>query len=80
MARNAKSNYYAECLTNNFKNPKQFWNNIKNIINTSNKNPINKLLNGNMLIHDPISIAQVFAQHFSSVGSGPDFFEICPKK
>ncbi len=37
MTRNAKSNYYKDCLSNNFKNPKQFWNNIKDLVNTSDK-------------------------------------------
>lgn len=64
---NAKCNYYKECLSNNFKNPKQFWNSIKAIINTSNKCHINQIRDGNIIIHDPLSIAQVFGQHFSSV-------------
>ncbi len=41
MTRNAKSNYYKDCLSNNFKNPKQFWNKIKDLLNTSDKCIIN---------------------------------------
>ena len=69
MTRNSKSDYYKECLSNKFKNPKQFWNSIKTIINTSNKSPINKIRDGNTIIHDPSLIAQVFSQHFSTVCS-----------
>ncbi len=52
---NAKSNYYKDCLTRDFKNPKQFWSKLKTIINTSDKHSINQ--------------AQAFNQHFSSVSS-----------
>ena len=69
MTRNAKSDYYKECLSNKLKNPKQFWNALKSIINTSDKSPINKIRDDNAIIHEPLSIAQVFSQHFSTVCS-----------
>lgn len=67
--RNAKSNYYKECLSFHYKNPKQFWNKIKNITNTSNKHSVNQIKVNNIIIHDSLSIAQEFNQHFSSVWS-----------
>ena len=69
MTRNAKSDYFKECLSNKFKNPKQFWNALKSIINTYDKSYINKIRDDNAIIHDPLSIAQVFSQHFSTVCS-----------
>ena len=63
--RNAKSNHYKECLTSDFKNPKQFWNKIKTIINTADKHSINQIQFANTILHDSLSIAQVFNQHFS---------------
>ena len=42
---------------------------MNSIINTSDKSPPNKIRDGNNIIHDPKSIAQVFGQHFSSVCS-----------
>lgn len=67
--RNAKSNYYKESLSSNFKNPKQFWNQIKTIINTSDKHSINKIRADDTIIHDSLTIAQTFNQHFSTVCS-----------
>lgn len=52
--RNAKSNYYKECLTYDFKNPQQFWNKIKSIINTSNKHSVNQIRVTNTVLHDTI--------------------------
>ncbi len=37
QVQNAKLNYYEECLSDNFKNPKQFWSKIKNMLLTSDK-------------------------------------------
>jgi len=67
--RNAKSNYYKECLSLHYKNPKQFWNKMKDIINTSNKHFVNQIRVDNTILHDSLSIAQKFNQHFSSVWS-----------
>ncbi len=66
--RNAKSNYYKESLTYNFKNPKQFWHKIKTI-NTSGERPINKIRAVNTIIHNSLFIAKTFNQHFSAVCS-----------
>ncbi len=54
---NAKSNYYKECLISNFKNPKQFWNKIKTINNTSEKQSIKQIRIENTMLHDSLSIA-----------------------
>ena len=68
MTRNSKSNYYKESLSHDFKNPKQFWKKIKTITNSSDKNAqCNQLKVNNTILSDPISVAQAFNQHFSSV-------------
>lgn len=69
MTRSAKSNYYKDCLSNNLKNPKQFWNTIKSITNTLGICPINQIRGGSTIIHDAPSIAKVFEKHFSTVCS-----------
>ncbi len=71
MTRNAKSNYYKDCLSNNFKNPKQFWNNIKDLVNTSDKCIIKQIKGENTIVYDSLSIAQVFGHFFSTVCSNP---------
>ncbi len=67
MTRNAKSNYYKDCLSNNFKNPKQFWNNIKDLLNTSDKCIIKQIKGENTIVYYSLSIAQVFGNFFSTV-------------
>ena len=67
--RNAKSNYYRESLSSDFKNPKQFWNKIKTIINTTDKLNINKIRVDNTIVHDSLDIAHIFNQHFTTVCS-----------
>ncbi len=67
--RNAKSTYYKECLFQYGKNPKYFWNKIKNIFSASDKHLINQIRVNNTILHDSLSIAQSFNQHFSSVCS-----------
>jgi len=67
--RNAKSNYYRDSLSNDSMNPKQFWKKIKTITNTSDKHCINQIRVSNTILHDPLSIAEAFNHHFSSVCS-----------
>ncbi len=71
MTRNAKSNYYKDCLSNNLKNPKQFWNNIKYLLNTSDKSIIKQIKGENTIVYYSLSIAQVFGNFFSTVCSNP---------
>lgn len=49
MTRNAKSNYYKDCLSNNCKNPKQIWGNIKTLLNTSDKCIIKQIKDENTM-------------------------------
>ena len=67
--RDAKANYYKERLTSDFKNPKQFWKQIKSITNTSDKHQINQIRSDNTILNDPLAIAQAFTHHFSQAGS-----------
>ena len=39
----------------------------KIILNKSSKHSINKIRTANTIIHDPLSIAQIFNQHFANV-------------
>lgn len=65
MTRNAKSNQYKDCLSNNCKNPKQIWGNIKTLLNTSDKCIIKQIKDENtMWEYDSLSIAQVFGCFF----------------
>lgn len=66
---NAKSDLYKECLICESKNPKQFWNKIKTIINSSVKNSIDKIRVTNKTLNKPACIGKAFNQHFSSVCS-----------
>lgn len=61
-----QTNFYKESLTRVFKSPKQFWNEMKTIIITSDKHDIVKIGVANKILYDPASIAQAFNQHFSS--------------
>lgn len=64
QARNAKANYYKYSLTNNFNNPKQFWNKIHSLIGKSGSDTNNIIIN-NEVINDPSSIADAFSLCFS---------------
>ena len=68
MTRNSKSNYYSTSLTQDSKNPKQFWKKIKTFTNTSDKSAqYNQLKVNDTILHNPLLVAQAFNQHFSSV-------------
>lgn len=69
MTRNAKSNYYKESLSENFRNSKQFWSKIKTITSASNKSVPKQMKVNNKILHEPLSIAQAFNEHFLSVSS-----------
>lgn len=56
MTRNAKANYYKESLTEDFKNPKQFWCKIKSIINVSNKSIPRQIKVTDKMLQDGTSI------------------------
>ena len=61
------SNYFEECKTN----MKKTWRGIKELINTSNKNPmkVNELKVNNKLISDNLALANTFNNFFVNVGS-----------
>lgn len=67
--RDAKANYYKDCLSRDFKNPKQFWKKMNSVMDTSDKHDINQIRSDNIILNDTLSIAQAFIHHFSSVGS-----------
>ncbi|XDV11150.1 hypothetical protein PO909_000166, partial [Leuciscus waleckii] len=73
ITRNAKANYYKDCLSTDFKNPKQFWKRINSITNKPIKNPISLIRVNNETISEPLLIAEAFSQHFSTVGSSFSF-------
>lgn len=56
-------------LFQDFKNPKQFGNEIPTIINASDKTLTNQIRVNNVLLHDPLLVAQAFNQHLSSACS-----------
>ena len=62
-------NQTRECLTSDFKNPKQFWKKIKTIIYTSDKHCIHRIRVADTVLHDFFSVSQAFNQHFSLVCS-----------
>ena len=67
--RNAKSNYYKECLNSEFRNPKQFWRKIKAITNAKEKHSINQIRINDTILHDSLDVAQALNHHFSSICS-----------
>lgn len=69
FTRNAKSNYYKDSLSTDFKNPKQFWRKINTIMNRPAGSPITHLNINNEIIREPQLVADAFSQHFSKVGS-----------
>ena len=68
--RKSKHNYFAKYFESNIKNLKNTWKRIKSIIllkNSASSSP--NLLNfNNELASDPLKIANVFNNHFSSIG------------
>ena len=67
MCRNAKSNHFKESFSHDNINSKEFWKKIKTLTNESKTNNLNKLKVNNTVLHNPLSVAQAFNQHFSSV-------------
>lgn len=67
--RKAKSDYYKNSLSNDFKNPKQFWKKLNALLNKSTDNPPVKLRINSLIISDPADIANAFNQHFASISS-----------
>jgi len=65
--RNAKANYFKDRLSQNFHNPKQFWNQLSNLLNKTKKSLIKNIKFNNEIISDPLLISQAFNQHFSSI-------------
>ena len=68
--KKSKQNYFAKCFESNIKNLKKTWKGIKSIIslkNSASSSP--NLLNfNNELTSDPLKIANVFNNYFSSIG------------
>ncbi len=50
---------FIDCLSNNFKNPKQFWNNIKVVLNTSDTCIIKQIKDSNTIVYDSLSFSTV---------------------
>ncbi len=50
---------FVDCLSNNFKNPKQFRNNIKVVLNTSDKCIIKQIKDSNTIVYDSRSFSTV---------------------
>ena len=69
--RNAKSNYYKDCLSNNFKNIRHFWKKPNNVLGKSDCVSVNMLIN-NKYTSDPSIIAKAFSQHFTHSSPGQD--------
>ena len=67
MCRNAKSNHFKESLSHDNINSKEFWKKIKSLTSESKSNHYNKLKVNNTILHNPLSVAQAFNHHFSSV-------------
>lgn len=71
--RNAKANYYNDCLSTDFKNSKKFWKKMNSITNKHTKSLISHIKVNNKTISEPLLIAEAFSQHFSSDGSSFSF-------
>ena len=68
--KKSKQNYFTKNFESNIKNLKRTWKGIKSIISLENSassspNPLNF---NNELTSDPLKIANVFNNHFSSIG------------
>ena len=70
LMKKSKQNYFTKYFESNIKNLKSTWKGIKSIIllkNSASSSP--NLLNfNNELTSDPLKIANVFNNHFSSIG------------
>jgi len=62
--RNAKANYFKDRLSQNFHNPKQFRNQLSNLLNKTKKSLIKNIKFNSEIISDPLLISQAFNQHF----------------
>lgn len=71
--RNAKSTYYKNSLSQEFRNPKQFWNKLNGMLNRSDKKHIGQLNINNIATSDPELISNAFNKHFTSIG-GSNYF------
>ena len=71
--RNAKSNYYKNDLSNNFRSPKKFWKSLNSLLNKSTKSIATKVKVHNDIISDPSAVANAFNQHFSTICSSQSF-------
>ena len=72
QTRNAKANYHTNRLTQDFKNPRQFWKRMNSILNPSKK-PVSQIRINNEIVQDPALISDVFNRYFSSVGNSYAF-------
>uniref|UniRef100_A0A3Q3ERT6 Reverse transcriptase domain-containing protein n=1 Tax=Labrus bergylta TaxID=56723 RepID=A0A3Q3ERT6_9LABR len=54
-------------------NPKQFWKSMNKILNKSNKNTTTQIRYNNNIIQEPSVAANIFNQHFASIGNSPVF-------
>ena len=68
QTRNAEAEYYRDSLCQDFKNPKQFWKRLNNILSPP-KSSVEQIKVNNEVIQDPVHISNVFNQHFTSVGN-----------
>lgn len=73
--RNAKSNYYRDCFSRDFNNPRHFWNHLNNILNKNKKTPVKQICKDNDILSDPLLIAHAFNHNFSSLCS---LKSVCP--
>lgn len=78
---NAKSNYFKVSLSQNFYNPRQFWNRLNLVLNRHKKNILNQIQINNEFISDPLDISHAFNRHFSSICNSYQFdsnWTACP--
>ncbi|XP_044218812.1 uncharacterized protein LOC122989855 isoform X1 [Thunnus albacares] len=73
ITRNAKSNYYKDSFLQDFRDPRQFWKQLDNILNKTNKKLLNQIRINNEIINDPLLISQAFNHHFSSICGSQHF-------
>ena len=67
--KKSKHNYFTKYFESNIKNLKNTWKGIKSIISLKNSTSSSfSLLNFNELTSDPLKIANVFNNYFSSIG------------
>lgn len=69
LIKNTKMNYYQNKINKNKNNTTGLWNCINEIINNNKKNEISEIKNPeNNIVKDKKEIANVFVQHFTSIG------------